>query len=263
MIKKLLFSILLTSGIVYALQAQDVIIKENGEEIKAKVTEVGNTEIKYKKFGNESGPTYTISKSELFMIKYANGSKDVIPVTPQIPVQPSVPTVAPASVSESKTSQDVQKKHENNDERKSNYFMLSLTPGKIKDADDYFFDIRMGATHNYSPYIGWDIFSLHLGTSVKTIENIGETLAIQLMTGIRGYSPVFWENKSAFGAFNIGAASSIKDITDNIGLCFEIEAGMSISKKFFVALVYNQIKIESDSGIDKTKFYGLRIGFHF
>ncbi|GHV35311.1 hypothetical protein FACS1894180_7240 [Bacteroidia bacterium] len=55
----------------------DVITKKNGDQINAKVLEIGNDEVKYKKFGNENGPTYTISKSEIFTIKYANGSKDV------------------------------------------------------------------------------------------------------------------------------------------------------------------------------------------
>jgi len=35
------------------LNAQDVILKTNGEEVQAKVQEVGANEVKYKKFGNE------------------------------------------------------------------------------------------------------------------------------------------------------------------------------------------------------------------
>jgi hypothetical protein len=63
---------------VKTLFAQDFIIKKNGDELKVKVTEVGTTEIKYKKFDNlETSPVYSILKSEVFMIKYADGSKDV------------------------------------------------------------------------------------------------------------------------------------------------------------------------------------------
>jgi hypothetical protein len=57
--------------------AQDVIVKKNGEEILAKVEDVSSTVIKYKKTSNLSGPLYTIQKSEVFMIKYENGSRDV------------------------------------------------------------------------------------------------------------------------------------------------------------------------------------------
>lgn len=56
----------------------DVIIKKNGEEIKAKVLEVGYTDIRYKDCTNPNSPTFTISKSEVFMIKYPKGASTVI-----------------------------------------------------------------------------------------------------------------------------------------------------------------------------------------
>ncbi|MFZ1083058.1 MAG: hypothetical protein WAO19_14165 [Candidatus Kryptoniota bacterium] len=58
--------------------AQDVIVLKTGDEIKSKVIEITPTEIKYKKFDNLQGPTIIISKSDVFMIKYANGTKDVM-----------------------------------------------------------------------------------------------------------------------------------------------------------------------------------------
>lgn len=56
--------------------AQDVIVKKDGSTILSKVLEVGQNEIKYKKFDNLDGPTYTIQKSELQAINYQNGAKD-------------------------------------------------------------------------------------------------------------------------------------------------------------------------------------------
>lgn len=55
----------------------DIILKRDGEEVPAKVIEVGLYEIKYKKCSNLEGPTYLIPKSDVFMITYSNGSKDV------------------------------------------------------------------------------------------------------------------------------------------------------------------------------------------
>ena len=55
----------------------DIITLKDGSDIQAKVTEIGENEIKYKKFENQSGPAYTMKKVEIFMIRYANGSKDV------------------------------------------------------------------------------------------------------------------------------------------------------------------------------------------
>jgi hypothetical protein len=53
------------------------IITRNGDIIEAKIIEVGVTEIKYKKCSNKEGPSYSILKSDVFMIKYKNGDKDV------------------------------------------------------------------------------------------------------------------------------------------------------------------------------------------
>lgn len=62
---------------VHKASSQDVIFKRNGDEIKSKVSEVTETEIRFKKTDNPNGPTFAIMKSEVMMIKYANGTKDV------------------------------------------------------------------------------------------------------------------------------------------------------------------------------------------
>jgi len=61
----------------FRAMAQDVIVLKNSDEIKALVQEVGTEYVKYKKFDNQSGPVYNVAISEIFMIKYENGSKDV------------------------------------------------------------------------------------------------------------------------------------------------------------------------------------------
>lgn len=62
--------------ISFTLKAQDVIVKTNKEEIKANVLEVGESEIKYKKFDHLDGPTYNVKKDEVFMILYKNGKRE-------------------------------------------------------------------------------------------------------------------------------------------------------------------------------------------
>lgn len=57
--------------------AQDNVFLKTGEDIQVKVLEVGHDEIKYKKFDYQDGPTYSLKISDVFMIKYENGSKDV------------------------------------------------------------------------------------------------------------------------------------------------------------------------------------------
>lgn len=57
--------------------AQDIIVMRNGDEVKAKVTKVGTTEVEYHKWSNQDGPVYSVAKSDVFMVKYQNGEKDV------------------------------------------------------------------------------------------------------------------------------------------------------------------------------------------
>jgi len=57
--------------------AQDIILLKNGNDIQAIVQEVGINDVKYKRFDNPNGPNYMLKKSEVFMIRYANGTKDV------------------------------------------------------------------------------------------------------------------------------------------------------------------------------------------
>ena len=64
--------------------AQDIIYKKDGTEIKAKVLEVGIDTIKYKIIETLENPPISISKTEVFMIKYENGTKDIInTITPE------------------------------------------------------------------------------------------------------------------------------------------------------------------------------------
>jgi hypothetical protein len=66
---------------VNSIKAQDIITLKNGDEIKSKVLEVLSDQVKYKKWENIDGPTYSSMKTEVFMIKYQNGTKDVFKST--------------------------------------------------------------------------------------------------------------------------------------------------------------------------------------
>jgi hypothetical protein len=50
------------------------------KEILCKVLEIDDNNIKYKKFSNINGPTIVIKKSEVYMIKYSNGTSETITV---------------------------------------------------------------------------------------------------------------------------------------------------------------------------------------
>jgi len=69
------------------LSAQDSIFKRNKDIIAAKIEEVNPTEIKYKKLENLSGPLYLLAKSEIFRIKYSNGSVDTLNLNTEVKPQ--------------------------------------------------------------------------------------------------------------------------------------------------------------------------------
>ena len=81
----LIFTLYLGSNVAYS---QDVITKKTSEDIQAKVIEVNTTEIKYKKFDNQTGPTFTILKTDVLMIRYENGSKDIFNETSPVKTTP-------------------------------------------------------------------------------------------------------------------------------------------------------------------------------
>lgn len=62
---------------VSVLNAQDVITLKDGSDVQAKILEVTTSEIKYKKYSNPDGPVFTIKKSDVLIVRYENGEKDV------------------------------------------------------------------------------------------------------------------------------------------------------------------------------------------
>lgn len=57
--------------------AQDIITTKDGSDIQARILEVTNSEVKYKRFSNLEGPTFTISKSDILIVRYENGENEV------------------------------------------------------------------------------------------------------------------------------------------------------------------------------------------
>jgi len=64
--------------ITHNLYCQDSIYKKNGEIIPAKVLEISDAQVKFKKTNNPDGPSYSELKSDLLRIKFSNGTIDTI-----------------------------------------------------------------------------------------------------------------------------------------------------------------------------------------
>ena len=55
---------------------QDVVRLHKGDSLTVKVTEIGESQIQYKRLDNLEGPVYTIKKSDVESITYSNGNTD-------------------------------------------------------------------------------------------------------------------------------------------------------------------------------------------
>ena len=62
--------------------AQDVILKTDGSEIKAKILEVDDHQVKYKAFDYQDGPTRIINTYDVMMVSFENGTKEFFNTQP-------------------------------------------------------------------------------------------------------------------------------------------------------------------------------------
>ena len=69
-----MFAMLIVGQMV---SAQDIIVLKSGDLIQSKVLEVGENDLKYKKWDNIDGPTYTMSLAKILSVNYQNGKKDI------------------------------------------------------------------------------------------------------------------------------------------------------------------------------------------
>lgn len=102
------------------ISAQDRIVMKNGNTLEAKVFEIQLTEIKYKRFDNLTGPLYSLLKSDVFLIMYENGTKEVINELAPTPAPAAQPVKAaavpqPARVVAAQPASPVQNDVEAND----------------------------------------------------------------------------------------------------------------------------------------------------
>lgn len=70
--------ILFTFLWLFRVNGQDIIYLTNGEEIESKITEISESEIKYKKFTYLDGPSYILNADKVFMLVFENGTKEII-----------------------------------------------------------------------------------------------------------------------------------------------------------------------------------------
>jgi uncharacterized ubiquitin-like protein YukD len=86
--KRILLTIGLCLGLVSSLAAQDTIVLKTGDEIRSRVLEIGESEVKYQPFDQLDGPLYLLQTVEIFMIKFENGTKELFGLDSEEIVEP-------------------------------------------------------------------------------------------------------------------------------------------------------------------------------
>ena len=76
--KAAVLSVLCILAFIAQVRAQDVIYTTGGNKMDAKVLEINTTDVKYKDLQNLEGPTYVISKLEVVLIKFSDGSVQIV-----------------------------------------------------------------------------------------------------------------------------------------------------------------------------------------
>lgn len=133
------------------IRAQDNIIKRNGEEIKAKILEITPTMIKYKRTDYLDGPIISVLKSDILMIRYKNGTKDIF-------------------YEEKQANQEKSKKNEKS-------VMVTYADGQ-RDAEKYYKKYSPSANATALTTLGCGglfglIPAIATSTTAPTIENLG------------------------------------------------------------------------------------------
>lgn len=130
--------------------------------------------------------------------------------------------------------------------------------GSDYDGDGVSLDLGLGYRKGFNQYVAWDILKLK---ALAEVSNLGETITPQLMTGIRGTSPVLFANITAFGSFS-GGYGYVIDVEEG-GFAYEIQAGLNITPKFYAAFVYDNQGLSIEGYDLNLSFTGLRLGVRF
>ncbi len=75
--KKLSLLLLVLISAALSANAQDLIIRKNGQDIRAKVLEINIGSIKYRNWDNPESPVFTIPSSEVLLVRFEDGTNHI------------------------------------------------------------------------------------------------------------------------------------------------------------------------------------------
>lgn len=210
-----------------SVSAQDIITKNNADEIKAKVVKVGADEIEYKDWDNLDGPVYTIPTRDVFTIKYANGKRDVVS---QMTAQHSARNNKISTAGYPKYQGEV---------------AVAYAVG-FNSFDRVIFETVHGV--RVSPY-----FFAGLGVACNYFYDFDSALILPVFANLKAYYP-FNKDISVYLSFDAGAGIGIADLG---GAAFYTALGPGVNiKNFDIGIRWQHI----GTGTGAMQF---RIGYKF
>jgi len=256
--KKAFIFLMLIIGFGIITNAQDIILKKDGSEIKAKVLEITDQQIKYKDFDFQSGPIRNINISEVFLVTYENGQREVF-----------------TKLNESNASSPKRQSVTNCAKKTALGLDIGLggsfyTILNEKSPSSFAPALGIRVMHHFNPYFGVDFLRVNWITDLFTSGlDDGWTMRLQIMPGIRGNSPTFFKCMSVYSAFRLGYGMDFRLLTVSgashfEGLSLETELGLNLTPTVFAGFTYNYHKyfvkgVDSKLAIHTLSF---RLGFN-
>lgn len=202
-----------------SLNAQDILVRRNGEVENVKVLEVSPTEVKYKKTNNEDGPIFIEKRSNLYSVKYKNGEVQVFNEIEEDNSFPKDSAQKEVKKEELSISNDnlnlISVKNQLGEEQKlidrlekgkdsSSYYYYN-GKGKFTNEIDFYIAKGWGSGYQlrreFNPYLGWNIIGFSFISDFGSPADDG-LLDIKLL-GMRGYTPSY-KALRGFVEFNAG-----------------------------------------------------------
>ena len=147
----LLFLIVLSTNLIHA---QDIIVKQNGDEIKSKILEITSETIKYKEFDFQDGPTRNINISDIFMVIYSNGKREKFTTKESQTSKNDIENEVSNKGNKSQTSKKDTENEVSSKGYKGNYFMLGIGYGNSYGGGGLRVQWRMGGKQGFGIHAG-------------------------------------------------------------------------------------------------------------
>lgn len=162
---------------------------------------------------------------------------------------------------------------------KKNQFGVEIGGG---GTGSFTIDLGVHYIHNYTPYFAWDVIAIKASAIP---DNFSKSLFPSALTGVRLTSPQSPFGLTGYLTGRIGYDYNFE--LDGGGLCFELGAGVNITKNIYIGYSYTHLKSSYDIEKSKTtythkngksvskkvnysesidgkmNYHALRIGFYF